>query len=229
MKIEQSLTTAGERLRRARLLAGLNTRREFELKHRISSNTLQGWEQNKNPLSAKGAKRIVEALKKEGLLCSSEWLIYGNGMPPRPFEMMNAGIAEPMRDNQTLSELNLREEEAIYTETQAFKNQQANTIIISISDDAMTPYYSIGDHIGGVQIDNRDMDQFLGQACIVELENNFILPRVIQAGNRPGLYNLSCTNPHTNASPLNFYNSKVISAAPIVWHRRKLSTLRSIS
>ena len=43
--IDKSLPTSGERLRRARILAGLTTRRAFEKQHRISANTLQGWEQ----------------------------------------------------------------------------------------------------------------------------------------------------------------------------------------
>ncbi len=224
MKVEQSLTTAGDRLRRARLLAGLNTRREFEYKHHISSNTLQGWEQNKNPLSTKGARRIIEALKKEGLLCSVEWLLHGSGLPPRPFEMINAGVNVSFLENH--SQLNLREEEAIYQESQIFKGQKSNTIILNITDDAMEPYYALGDYIGGVQIDNSEIPQFLGRECIVELENNLILPRILQAGSHPNVYNLSCTNPKTTASLLNFYNAKVISAAPIVWHRRKLTSLR---
>lgn len=224
MKVEQSLTTSGDRLRRARLLAGLNTRREFEQKHQISSNTLQGWEQNKNPLSTKGARRIIEALKKEGLLCSVEWLLHGTGLPPRAFEMINAGINPAFLENH--EQFNLHEEENIYQESQVFKSQKSNTIILNISDDAMEPYYALGDYIGGVQIDNSEIPQFLGQACIVELENNLILPRVIQPGAHPNVYNLSCTNPKTSATLLNFYNTKVISAAPIVWHRRKLMALR---
>lgn len=224
MKVEQSLITAGDRLRRARLLAGLHTRREFEHKHQISSNTLQGWEQNKNPLSAKGARRIIEALKQEGLLCSVEWLLHGTGLPPRPFEMINAGVNASLLENH--AQLNLREEEAIYQESQTFKNQKANTIILNITDDAMEPYYGLGDYIGGVQIDNSEISQFIGKACIVELENNLILPRILQAGSHPNVYNLSSSNPKTSASLLNFYNVKIISIAPIVWHRRKLMSLR---
>ena len=82
MNIEKTLITPGERLRRARVLAGLATRREFEAKYRISANTLQGWEQGKNPLSEKGAKRVVEAFTHEGLMCTLEWLLHGTGMPP---------------------------------------------------------------------------------------------------------------------------------------------------
>ena len=81
MSIDQALASSGERLRRARILAGISTRREFEEKHQISANTLQGWEQGKNPLSQKGARRVINALKEEGLICTVEWLINGTGMP----------------------------------------------------------------------------------------------------------------------------------------------------
>lgn len=225
MNIDKSLPTSGERLRRARILAGLTTRREFEKKYNISANTLQGWEQGKNPLSEKGARRVVEAFKWEGLLCSVEWLMHGTGMPPRPYDMLNAGLKEPMKRDDVIAEQNIREEEVIYKETQVFKEQNVNSIILSVADDAMMPYYHVGDHIGGVQVFDTEIKKFVGNFCIIELENNLIVPRLLQQGSREGLFNVCCTNPTTNASPLNFYDVKVISAAPILWHRRKISSL----
>ena len=223
--IDKSLPTSGERLRRARILAGLTTRREFEKKYNISANTLQGWEQGKNPLSEKGARRVVEAFKWEGLLCSVEWLMHGTGMPPRPYDMLNAGLKEPLKKDEVIAEQNIREEEIIYKETQVFKEQNINSIILSVADDAMEPYYHVGDHIGGVQVFNNEIQKFIGSFCIIELENNLILPRLLQKGSRENLYNICCTNPTTKASPLNFYDVKVLSAAPILWHRRKISSL----
>jgi len=100
-----------------------------------------------------------------------------------------------------------------------------NSIILTIADDAMEPYYCIGDYIGGVQVYNDEMDRFIGNMCVIELENNLILPRLLQKGSKTGFYNICCTNPKATASPLNYYDVKVISAAPILWHRRKISTL----
>lgn len=225
MNIDKSLPTSGERLRRARILAGLTTRREFEKKYKISANTLQGWEQGKNPLSEKGARRVVEAFKWEGLLCSVEWLMHGTGMPPRPYDMLNAGLKDSLKKDDVVKEQNIREEEAIYQETQLFKQQNVNSIILTIADDAMEPYYYESDHIGGVRVFGAEVSKFIGNFCIVELENNLILPRLLQKGSRDGLYNVCSTNPKTNASPLSFYDVKVISAAPILWHRRKMSSL----
>lgn len=221
------LATSGGRLKRARVLAGISTRREFEKKHHISANTLQGWEQGKNPLSEKGARRIIEAFKNEGLICSIEWLLEGTGMPPRPYEMISSGVREALEEDAALAELNLHEEEAIYQETQLFKQNNPNAIIISVVDDSMEPYFSIGDYIGGIRLQEEKIKQFIGNTCIVELEDHSIIPRFLYAGLREDLYTLSCTNPKTTAPTINYYNVKIINAAPILWHRRKLSTLQT--
>lgn len=226
MATDNTLSSSGERLRRARILAGIATRREFEEHYNISANTLQGWEQDKNPLSEKGARRVVSAFKDCGLICTVEWLITGVGMPPRPYEMLHAGIRHELRNNDALVNFNLKEEEAIYKEIQLFRQHNPNAIVLTVADDAMEPYYSLGDYIGGIQIYNTEINHYLHQACIIELENNLIIPRILQTGKRPGTYTASCTNPKTKTSPLNLYNIKVLNAAPVLWHRKKLSTLR---
>lgn len=224
MNIEKTLTTSGERLKRARVLAGINTRREFEERHRISANTLQGWEQGKNPLSEKGARRVVEALKHEGLLCTVDWLLSGKGMPPRSFDIITAGMTDTVLQDNVLNDMNLREEENIYRESQLFKEQNPNSIVLTITDDSMEPYFSVGDYIGGIRLYNDDIDRYVGANCIIEFENNLILARLLQKGSREGTYTASCTNPKTSAPPpLNLYDVKVISAAPILWHRRKIT------
>ena len=226
MSIDQALASSGERLRRARILAGISTRREFEEKHQISANTLQGWEQGKNPLSQKGARRVINALKEEGLICTVEWLINGTGMPPRQYEAMNAGIRKELQQNNSIMEHNLHEEETIYKESQLFRQNNPNAIVLTVADDAMEPYYSVGDYIGGIQLFNQEIRSYTNTICILEMENNFILPRLLQPGQKPNTFTAACTNFKTKATPLNIFNVKIISAAPILWHRRKISTLK---
>lgn len=223
MLIEKNFTHSGDRLRRARILAGIATRREFEKKYLISANTLQGWEQGKNPLSKKGAKRIIEALKVEGLICSLEWLMQGSGVPPRPFEMSNTKFVTEADMETFFSEVSLQEEQAIYQELQTFKSHNPNSIIITISDDAMEPQFHSGDYVGGIRLSKaEDIQAYLGQPCIVELADHTILPRYIHADIESGTYTLSCTNFQSKFAPLNIFNARIISAAPILWHRRKL-------
>jgi transcriptional regulator with XRE-family HTH domain len=220
-------TATGERLKRARLLAGVNTRREFEDKYNISANTLQGWEQGKNPLSIKGAKRIASALKSEGLICSVDWLMYGQGMPPRSYDALYIGTHDHVRKNTNLAYENIYEEEIIFREIQLFKQQDANTIVFSVIDDAMIPYFNLGDYIGGIRLFNEALKPFFNNFCIVELENHLIAVRCLQPGFEKDTYTLSCTNHKSTATPLNIFNTKIICAAPIVWHRRKLVTMRN--
>lgn len=223
MLIEKTLPHAGDRLRRARILAGISTRREFEMKYQISANTLQGWEQGKNPLSKKGAKRIVAALKCEGLICSIEWLTDGVGVPPRSFEMSQEKMISEMNLEDVLKQVNFQEEQAIYQELQTFKSHNANPIIITVADDTMEPQFHLGDYVGGMRFTKpEDIQSQLGQVCIVELIDHTILPRYIHIGTEPGAYTLSCTNFQSKHGPLNIFNTRIISAAPILWHRRKL-------
>lgn len=229
MLIEKNLSSSGDRLRRARILAGISTRREFEKKYQISANTLQGWEQGKNPLSKKGARRIIEALKSEGLMCSLEWLMDGTGMPPRPFEMFNPKHSPENDLRKTLAEIDLSEEAAIYQELQTFKKHNPSPIIITISDNAMEPYYRIGDYIGGTRLCTPEaIENCYGQACIIELCDHTILSRHLHPGRKPNTYTLSCTNHQSRNAPLNLFDVEIISAAPILWHRRKLGSLNGI-
>lgn len=223
MLIEKNLLHSGDRLRRARMLAGITTRREFEKKYQVSANTLQGWEQGKNPLSKKGAKRIIEALKIEGLMCSLEWLMHGTGVPPRPFEISETLITTESDMENILSRLELQEEQAIYQELQTFKTYNPNAIIITISDDAMEPQFKMGDYIGGVRLTKpAEIQLHLGQPCIIELIDHTILPRYIHADKESDNYTLSCSNFNSKSAPLNLFNAKIISIAPILWHRKKL-------
>ncbi|OGT33081.1 MAG: hypothetical protein A3C44_05735 [Gammaproteobacteria bacterium RIFCSPHIGHO2_02_FULL_39_13] len=224
MLIEKNLTKSGDRLRRARILAGVSTRREFEKKYHISANTLQGWEQGKNPLSKKGAKRIIEALKAEGLICSLEWLMQGTGVPPRPFEMTQDEFTSGTDLENFFNHMSLQEEQAIYQELQTFKTHNPNAIIITISDDSMEPQFRANDYVGGVRLTkSEDIQLYLGQPCIVELIDHSIIARHIHAEADSGSYTLSCTNFQSKNAPLNIFNARIISAAPILWHRRKLS------
>ncbi|OGT51817.1 MAG: hypothetical protein A3E84_05465 [Gammaproteobacteria bacterium RIFCSPHIGHO2_12_FULL_42_13] len=221
MLIDKNLTSTGERLRRARILAGISTRRAFEEKYHISANTLQGWEQGKNPLSKKGAKRIIEALKREGLMCSLEWLMHGQGVPPRAFE--KAEVVNEADLENLLSQMHLQEEQAIYQELQTFKTHNPHAIIITVSDDGMTPFFKPGDYVGGIRFTKSDdIQHYLGEPCIIELEDHTILIRHLYATPYEDTYTLSCTNLNAKQTPLVIPNAKIISAAPILWHRRRL-------
>ena len=91
----------------------------------------------------------------------------------------------------------------------------------------MEPHYRMGDYIGGTRLTTPEaIAQFFGQACIVELCDHTIILRHIHPGKRPGTYTLSCTNHQSHSAPLNIFDAEIISAAPVLWHRRKLGNMQ---
>lgn len=72
----------GQRVRlvRSMTMAG---RKEFFQQTGISASTLQSWEDGKaGGLTAKGAKRLVAAVKKFGVVVSEQYLLNGTGNKP---------------------------------------------------------------------------------------------------------------------------------------------------
>ena len=221
----KALTTSGERVRRARYLAGIMTRKELKLRHDISENTLRSWEKNHNKLNERSAIKLVRAFKKEGLLCTIEWLLHGTGVPPQTFTASYQSLSNDQRVKQNISELDLKEALAIESEKQHFLKNSSNAIVISVADDALEPYFLQGDYVGGYRINGDDMAKFIDTICIVELKDESILPRYLQAGVAPDCYTLVNLNPRGLARPLVIDNVELVSIAPIVWSRRKLSQL----
>lgn len=225
MRIRKTPPTAGERVKLVRLLAGIPTRKAFEKTSNISCNTLQGWEQGKNRLPAKGAQRIADAVKSYGILCSIDWLMRGTGEAPRLFSMIESLPLSYQPKQFSFTQLKQEEDELIYKEMQFFKSNVPNSLVITVFEDAMEPFYSVGDCIGGVKVFQENIENYLGQHCIVELENNLIMARHLLPGSQRGRYTLVSTNSKTTATGKNQFDVCLLSVAPIIWHRRKLSAL----
>ena len=91
----------------------------------------------------------------------------------------------------------------------------------------MEPHYRVGDYIGGTRLCSPEaIARHFGQTCIVELRDHTIIPRNIHPGRKPGTYTLSCTNHQSQSTAVNIFDAEIISAAPILWHRRKLGSLQ---
>src|SRR5690349_4580860 len=63
-----------ERIKAARSIAGYAERKAFCSRFSFPLATLEAWERGKNPLTLKGAKRLVEILREAGIYSSEEWL-----------------------------------------------------------------------------------------------------------------------------------------------------------
>src|SRR5579872_3813028 len=85
---ESSPISRGKRLKRLRKMVDLS-RHQIEQKYQISENTQRSWEEGKHTgLTEQGARRILIAMRDEGLRCSIGWLLHGTGSTPQLSEKL---------------------------------------------------------------------------------------------------------------------------------------------
>jgi DNA-binding transcriptional regulator YiaG len=206
----------GARLKSLRKMTGLS-RREFSEKHEISANTLQNWEDGKSAgLTEKGAKRIILALREEGIQAATRWLLCGEGAKPYISEQIyDKQNTKKIADNLTNEELN------IITELQVFRINYKDHIDMIVSDNAMAPHFMPGDYIAGRKRYAKEIKKCEGLACIVETTVGEIYLRYLRQGSTKELYTLLSSNVHTNLINPVFCDLQLISAAPVIWHRKK--------
>jgi len=181
----------------------------------IPLGTLQNWEEARfGGLSQKGAKLLVKGLFLLGVECTAEWLMYGTGNPP--LIIFSSRLQQP------------QEEKIITQELKLFYQLNLNAVDVIITDDSMSPRFEPGDHVAGRRYFEDDINNAVGEPCIIHTqENSSILVRILQAGNKKGLYTLTCTNPSTHTENPLLENIKLFSAAPILWIRRKGASFKA--
>ena len=210
----------GLRVKSLRKMAGLS-RLALETKHGISSNTLQSWEKAKaGGLTPKGATRFIQALQKEGVTCSSEWLLFGIG---EPAQLLNSRyLIEEQSPSQRPISYSIDQQQNIITkELLTFRSLNHKAIDYLVLDDGMAPYFLPGDYVGGKRRSGEEIQQLLRRICIVHTQSNEVLLRYLLPGSQPGFYKLSCINPGTAVARYTLYEQRLNTAAPVVWHRRR--------
>jgi len=219
--IDTKKIARGRRLRSVRMMTGLS-RKAVELNHRISASTLQSWEDAKaGGLTAKGARRAVEAFRKEGIQCAVEWLLHGIGTPPQLTDRVFQG-AEPVETFQPQNT-----EENIVNELLVFRENVSSAVDFVVNDDGMSPFYMPGDTVAGRRRYGEDIASLVGYDCIVETKENQTFLRRLRKGRKPDTYTLVSTNFNTNVDEIVMYDRELFSAAPVVWTRRKDVSIQS--
>lgn len=204
----------GKRLKLARNMAGL-TREELEQKYGISASTIQSWEAAKaGGLTEKGANRAISVFRQEGIWCTIDWLLNGLGAPPQASSTYFHGVQEETTHSS------ISDDQAIQQELTKFRVLHTEVLELIIADDAMLPYYQIGDHVMGKPKQGDDIQSLVGSDCIVETVEGEILLRRLRVGMHSGIYTLFCTNPDTEVLHPTMYNQKLKSAAAVLWKRR---------
>jgi transcriptional regulator with XRE-family HTH domain len=197
------LTT--ERFRYARRLTGLS-RNELSEKHNINVHTVQSWESGKSNPSKRGAKSFCSALMAEGVLCTEDWLLYGQGEVP---QMLTSQRYSPQANNW-----------AMLMEIEAFKNLNPTGIVVLLRDDALEPYYQQGSYVGGIDRGKDYIERSLNQVCIVETSSGDTFVRKVLRGNMPNKFTLACINPLTSEISV-MQNVTLNKVAEVIWYRKQ--------
>ena len=213
---KSSKAEAAKRLRRLRGMTGLN-RLEFCEKNNLNASTFSGWENAKfGGLSRKGAEQVISCLKNFGISCTKEWLLHEIGEEPTiSVSLEKATIEKNLLETEEIE--TSTEQKKINSELLLFRKSYKNTIEFIIPDDAMLPLYQKGDHVAGVQLFKKDIAKAINLACIIRLANGEVISRKIHSQNKDK-YNLISFN--TNISKPYLESQDVVSAAPVIWHRR---------
>ena len=211
-QIDPLLYERGQRVRAIRLALRL-TRPRIERDYGISRGTLQNWEDARfGGLGERGALRLIEAFAKEGIPCTVEWLLYGLGADP---------LLEWRGQNKTPAKLDsCFFNKQIEAELGFFHAQHPNAIDMIMPDAAMEPRIYAQELIAGVRYFGEDLEQVLGQDCIIQTQQGDILVRRLQRGHEKHTFNLICPYMANKQAFPDIKNVALFSAAPVIWIRR---------
>ncbi len=200
-----------KRLRELREKAKLTREGLAKLCDDVAEGTIRNWETARvGGLTENGAEKVIAALKKKGVDCSLEWLLYGKG--PSPIDAFMLG--DYTRPIETF-------ESILAKELQLFHQLNSNCVDVIVGDDGMAPCLLVGDHVAGLKYYDKDILSTVGVPCIVQtLAGNFLV-RQIELGTLEGHFTLRCMNPSTAVAESVIENIRLFYAAPILWIRRK--------
>lgn len=206
----------GLRIRMARSLLPLN-RTEFCEKHGLNRYTIQAWELGRNKIGLTSLRRFCEAMGKEGVFCTPEWLLHGKGDGPSKIGSRGVEIkaekswVKPYQEN-TDEILEIENEVEFFRENQITAGH--SVVVLKLPDNAMEPFYARGDYVGGRAVPQALINQLIGQACVIEVgEGNFVLRRLLTAGTNY----LLVPSDYTEQTAI---LEKLGNVFEIIWHRK---------
>lgn len=207
-KITQEQITSpearGKRIRFMREHLLSLTREEFCQDIDITDQSLKGWELGwGGGLSPSGAAKIVKRARELNIYCTEAWLLHGIGRAAMPIT----------------SDLDIQEGDEIHIAKELLTFRELhNSVDTIVKDDAMLPFLYPGNYVGGLIVEN--IGSAVNKDCIIILDNDEILVRMLRIGDEPNCYDLSCINDNPSMVKKRIKNAAIKFAAPIVWIRR---------
>ncbi len=210
-----------KRIRRLRNLANLD-RKQMCDDGTINFNTLKSWENAKyGGLPDHAADKIIKRVTREGVICSTDWLLHGKGSLPNLFIQDNKLIENNKSHARKKAYKNEYQNE-ISQEVNVFRKFYNDISFIQVTDDGMEPLYKKGEYVAGINYYGSHISNLIGKDCIIHLEDERIILRNIRNDLGDGYYNLICLNAFSTISEPVIYNIKIKSAALVIRHYRKI-------
>jgi hypothetical protein len=202
----------------------------------IKADTLYRWMNGRlQGIGPSGAASLLLKLREFGIICSEDWLLYGEGLPPYRALAITEGDSLPL-PALISSELNQpqvhelspqlyhpsaeiahRDLLVFNKEIQFFQENNPNSLGVFLKDNSMQPVFMAGDYVAGVR--TQQFEKLLGEFCLVQIEQSGeVLACRLEAG-LSNTFTLLCLNPN-ESRPLLLLNQKLITAARIIWRRR---------
>ena len=179
LRSNQETRSIGARFRSARSLVPDLNRKSFCERYGINRYTMQSWENGLHVSKGKNVEKFIEALAREGVFCTSEWLIEGQGDPARP--MASQLLKRPDSSEMVLSEdpgllSPLMEIARDMVEFYGAKGQNLQSFCLP--DDAMAPKFLMNDVVIGQRIETSH-DRAHQRYCMVELGQGRMIVRKV--------------------------------------------------
>lgn len=209
-KIKALAKERGARLRQVRDFANLSRKELSELSGKGAS-TIQFWENGESQgLPQPEAKNLVEVFHRIGVHCDLGWLFYGSGSEPTRITPSTGTEATLFVNNPDFKQ-----------ETECFYRLYPEGILLHIEDDAMLPFYALGDWVGSEKkYTGESIVELIGKHCIIELRPGEMICRILRLADNRKDYQCVATNPATLCDNAYIVQSKIISASPVNWIRR---------
>lgn len=204
------LGNISQRIRYLRGLMGLD-RPSMQARHQIKVTSLEKWESGSVNITPKNITRLINAALDHSIECTSEWLINGEGLPPRTVLQSTINQSSNVIENKTVN---------ILRDLTYFRNTYPNGITLMVTDDSMAPFFVNGDFVGGEFVNLEDLKSCLDRPCIVETTDG--KKRIRRIGYDRGKWLLFGTNIKHTGSPYAEFDVNISKVAPIFWHRMKI-------
>lgn len=217
MAQDESLQAVARRLKRLRLMAGLNRAQLAELAG-AGVTSISIWENAAgNAMTDKSADKIISALKERGVTCSKEWLLKGSGTDPQVTLTKQGTIAANIEQaaEQVIGQLSPQTIVALQEEIKLFAHSNPLAVIIKVEHDGMKPFIQKGDVVGGIWQQVARTQFNADEICILEMDGKLDI-RNIRSGTKEGLFHVSYISYNSNLiAPFSLQDALLTRIAPL--------------